>query len=143
MKYLKKFESIQGRRLSFKDKIEKLTNDYLSFLRDENIEVSTVLDNGRIKINVFDKINIKNSNELVAKVIYWDDIKDYIIPFCTVLKDDGYNFKISLYQLDSDFDSKYPYKDYRPCEYTSKDIIDDNVDVAAIKSLSIIFTTKV
>lgn len=122
MKYLRKFNESQ------KD-FEEMCKNYLSYLSDDgfSLKFSKITD-----ILFITKLNVVKCNE----PFQWDDIKDTIIPFITVLNSE-YNISITFFQLSIDYAKKYPYKDYEKVDYNIKEILNDNIKVAAIKEIMI------
>jgi hypothetical protein len=93
MKYLKSFESLSFP--SDTDKLREYSRNYLAYLMDAgfNIQVTSLT---QINDNNTNKVNI-----IINKSGYgnfkWNEVKDYLIPFLTMLNQD---YKIDSYPMD-------------------------------------------
>lgn len=132
MKYLKRFnESVNI------DEVQDFCDGSLAYLTDEGFSVTTEkLYNHNKKKSEYIGITIKSS----SNTFYWDDVKDYIIPFIKILSKEYnlerkrciwfngikyYTYRDTFTQLGMD-DRKYGSETIRKT-YTPKSIIEETL----------------
>lgn len=140
MKHLRKFgESIHYKNLSkslksLYDEVRDISERHLAFLSDTlDIQYHPI---GKKNQSVVIDIKIQN------RVAYWEDISYDILPFIEILSNEFNIPEIIINQLDSDFNSVYPYKDFRLASYTKNDILLGDIKIAALRGLKITVKRK-
>lgn len=117
-----------------KDELVELINNYLAYLKDDNIDITiTRLNFNRDKKNGF-KLNVeKNKNKKYINLdeedvnmndfyYKWEDIKDYFISFCELLVQKSFIVNDSLFFDVNDDD------DRKEClTFSYDDIINDRI----------------
>jgi len=128
MKYLKKFnESAESEKI---EDIKKFCNEYLAYLIDDGYKVVVY------PTSVFPNITIGISYN--NRGFMYNDIKDYFIPFITVLKDE---FELKYTEGPRSRTILPPIKfikpDYADIRYTEDAIINDTIEDINLISINI------
>jgi hypothetical protein len=103
MKHLKSFK--EAKKADYKE-LDRLCKDYLAYLIDMGFEVKVIEMGKNAAISIEAEPGYK-----------WVDIKDHIIPFLILIKDDYKLFELKIF-----------FSHWDPVTYNIDDVIKDDID---------------